>query len=164
MAMITLTRTRTGRPPTNALVSGVSSAGDLNAMTAVDRANTELERRGLGMSTVFGARRHERFPDGLPWTCTLRYERRRMTVVYYAQPGLEREPTIAEVVASLFEDTHGYERVHDFVDFCAAFGYKRDSRRSEWAYAARGDANTRLRLLLHNGYEGMAAIATDIGQ
>ncbi len=70
-------------------------------MAAIERANAELERRGVSMSMVFGARHREHFPDGLPWTCTLRYARRRMTIAYYTQPGLEQEPTVAEVLASL---------------------------------------------------------------
>ena len=74
------------------------------------------------MSVVFGARRHEQFPDGLPWACTLQYGRRRTTVVHYTQPGLEQPPTAVEVLASLLEDARGYEHSRSFVDFCLALG------------------------------------------
>jgi hypothetical protein len=138
------TFTPTARPPT------------------VDQANTELVRRGLRMSTVFGARRHEQFPDGLPWTCTLRYKRRRMTIVYYTHPGFQEEPTVAEVLTSLFEDAWRFQHVRDFVEFCAAFGYDRDGRRSEWAYTACGDAAARLRHLMHDDYPGSAVALSGI--
>ena len=131
-------------------------------MPAIDRANRELVRRGLRMSMVFGARHGEHFPDGLPWTCTLRYARRRMTIAYYTQPDLEREPTVAEVMASLFADARGYEEAEDFVEFCAAFNYERDRRRSEWTYVACADATARLRDLLRDDYPGIAVVVADI--
>jgi hypothetical protein len=132
-------------------------------MAATERANAELERRGVSMSMVFGARHQEHFPDGLPWTCTLRYARRRMTIAYYTPSGVEQEPTVAEVLASLFDDAREYERVDDFVEFCIAFGYPRDRRRSEWTYAARKDATMRLHHLLGDDYALMALLASDIG-
>ncbi len=132
-------------------------------MAAIERANAELERRGVSMSMVFGARHREHFPDGLPWTCTLRYARRRMTIAYYTQPGFEQEPTAAEVLASLFGDAREYEDADDFVEFCIAFGYPRDRRRSEWTYAARKDATTRLHHLLGDDYAVMAVVLANIG-
>jgi hypothetical protein len=134
----------------------------LNTVAAIDRANRELVRLGLRMSTVFGARHGERFPDGLPWTCTLRYERRRMTIAYYTHPGFEQEPTAAEVLASLLQDGRDYEHVQDFVGFCDAFSYERDNRRSEWTYAACGDAAAGLRHLLADGYPMMAVAVAEI--
>jgi hypothetical protein len=131
-------------------------------MAGGDQPNTELVRRGLRMSTVFGARGHEHFPDDLPWTCTLHYERRRMTVAYYTNSELQEEPTVTEVLASLFEDAWRFHHVQDFVEFCARFGYERDSRRSEWAYVACGDAAARLRHLLHDDYAGIAVALADI--
>jgi hypothetical protein len=134
----------------------------LNAVAPIDRANRELARLGLGMSTVFGARHHERFPDGLPWTCTLRYARRRMTIAYYAHPHFEQEPTVAEVLSSLLQDSRDYEQVQDFVEFCDTFNYQRDRRRSEWTYAACGDAVAGLRHLLGDDYTRMAVTVADI--
>jgi hypothetical protein len=131
------------------------AADDAN-LFAGDHPELELVRRGLRMSTVFGARRRQHFPDGLPWTCTLRYERRRMVIAYYTQPGLQEEPTVAEVLASLLEDVWRFQHVHDFVEFCATFGYERDALRSEWAYVACGDAAARLRHLLRDHYAGKA--------
>jgi hypothetical protein len=131
-------------------------------MAAIERANAELERRGVTMSMVFGARRREHFPDGLPWTCTLRYARRRMTIAYYTQPGVEQEPTVAEVLVSLFGDSREYEDADDFVGFCIAFGYPRDRRRSEWTYAARKDATRRLHHLLGDDYAVMAVVLAGI--
>jgi hypothetical protein len=135
----------------------------LNVVAPIDRANRQLVRLGLHMSTVFGARHRERFPDGLPWTCTLRYERRRMTIAYYTHPRFEQEPTAAEVLASLLKDGRDYEHVHDFVEFCDVFGYPRDRRRSEWIYGACGDAAAGLRHLLGDGYTRMAAAVAEIG-
>jgi hypothetical protein len=131
-------------------------------MAAIEQANAELERRGMSMSMVFGARRREHFPDGLPWTCTLRYARRRMTIAYYTQPGAEQEPTVAQVLASLFDDAREYEYADDFVEFCIAFGYPRDRRRSEWTYAAREDATRRLHHLLGDDFAVMAVLVADI--
>ncbi len=128
----------------------------VKVMGAVDDAMRELAQRGLCMSTVFGARRNERFPDGLPWTCTLRYERRRMTTTYYTQARFEREPSVAEVLASLFEDAWRFEHAHDLIEFSGAFGHERDGRRAEWVYAACGDAAAGLRHLLDGDYRGVA--------
>ena len=113
------------------------------------------------MSILFGARRHEQFPDGLPWACTLQYGRRRTTVVHYAQPGLEQQPTAVEVLASLLEDARGYEHSRSFVDFCVAFGFPRDHRRSEWTYAARRAAARKLRHVLADQYLPISQVVED---
>jgi hypothetical protein len=131
-------------------------------MAPIDRANRRLARLGLHLSLVFGARHGERFPDGLPWTCTLRYRRRQMIIAYYTHPHFELEPTAAEVLASLLQDGHDYEHVQDFVEFCDAFNYQRDRRRSEWTYAACGDAAAGLRHLLGDDYTRMAVVVADI--
>jgi hypothetical protein len=128
----------------------------------IDRANRELARLGLRMSTVFGARHGERFPDGLPWTCTLHYERRRMAIAYYTHPLVEQEPTVAEVLASLLQDSRDYEHVLDFLEFCDAFHYQRDRWLSELTYAACGYVAVGLRHLLGDGYTRMAAAVAEI--
>jgi hypothetical protein len=87
-----------------------------------------------------------------------------MTAVYYMQPGLEREPTAVEVLASLLEDVRGYEDAHDFVDFCRTFGFQRDRRRSEWTYSARGEAARNLLHVLGDEYPGVASVVPDGAQ
>ena len=131
-------------------------------MAAIERADAQLERRGLHMSMVFGARHDEHFPDGLPWTCTLRYQRRRITIAYYTHPGLEYEPTAAEVLASLLKDASTYEHAPGFIEFCTAVGYERDRRRSEWTYVACRDAAARLHHLLAGDYAGITRLVTGI--
>jgi hypothetical protein len=68
------------------------------------------------------------------------------------------------VLTSVFEDARRFQHVRDFVEFCAAFGYERDGRRSEWAYAACGDVAARLRHLFHDDYAGVAVTLADIGR
>jgi hypothetical protein len=128
------------------------STGPSAAGRSLDEVNTALVRRGLRMSSIFGSRRHEHFPDGLPWTCTLHYQRRRMTIAYYTEAGAEREPTLVEVLASVFEDAWRFHHVVDLVGFSAAFGHERDGRRAEWAYVACGDVVAGLRHLLDRDY------------
>ncbi len=135
-----------------------AALGDMNPKAALDEADRELVRRGLRMSAVFGVRRHEHFVDGLPWTCTLRYQRRRMTIGYYSDFSLQQEPTAAEVLVSLFQDAWRFQQVRDFVEFCGTFNYRRDSRRSEWTYAACRDAALRLQRLFDEDYLTMAVL------
>jgi hypothetical protein len=55
-----------------------------------------------------------------------------------------------------------FQVVHDLIEFCATFGYERDSRRSEWAYAACGDAAAGLHRLLGGDYVEIAAALAGI--
>ena len=139
-----------------------TALGDVKATAALDEADKELVRRGLRMSAVFAVRCHDHFPYGLPWTCTFRYQRRRMTIGHYSDFGLQQKPTAAEVLACLLQDARLFKEVGDYVEFCDTFNYGRDSRRSEWTYAACRDAALRLQHLLGADYQTMAVLLGEI--
>jgi hypothetical protein len=85
-----------------------------------------------------------------------------MTIVYYTRPRQRREPTAAEVLASLIKDANAYGHAPGFVEFCAAFGHLRDRRRSEWTYVACRDAAARLHHLLGEDYAVLAGVVLTI--
>ena len=67
-----------------------------------------------------------------PYTVTLKYDRRQMTIPFFMGPALTHEPTDTDVLPCLLAD---YSTVNEsFEDFCMNFGYDEDSRKAEKIY------------------------------
>jgi hypothetical protein len=67
-----------------------------------------------------------------PYTVTLKYDKKQMTVPFFMGPALTHEPTDKDVIPCLLTD---YSVMNDsFEDFCANFGYDEDSRKAEKIY------------------------------
>lgn len=71
------------------------------------------------------------------WRCTLRYQGRRMVVVFTMGAALTHEPTVREVMNCLFLDSMGYDsNAGRFEDWCSDYGYDTDSRKAERTFRA----------------------------
>lgn len=89
------------------------------------------------------------------WRCNLRYQGRRMSVVFSMGHGHNgKAPTVLEVLNSLFIDA-SYGGM-DFEEFCASAGYDTDSRRANLIWKACGSIGTRLIKMLGDDYETLA--------
>jgi hypothetical protein len=67
-----------------------------------------------------------------PYTVTLKYDKRQMTVPFFMGPALTHEPTDKDVLPCLIAD---YSVIDEsFEDFCMNFGYDSDSRKAEKIY------------------------------
>lgn len=71
-----------------------------------------------------------------PWTVTLKFKRRRLTVPFWTGIALTNEPTAADVLACLISDTREFiDRCGaSFEEWCSDFGYDTDSRQAETVY------------------------------
>ncbi len=99
-----------------------------------------------------------------PWTVTLRYQRRQMTVNFWTGSALG-EPSTADVLECLFSDASGYDNARDFEDWAAEYGYDSDSRKAERIYKAVEKQTRKLRNLLGDDYEKLVyADYEDIGK
>jgi hypothetical protein len=67
-------------------------------------------------------------PGSRHWRCTLRCQRRRLTIYFSQGPAIEREPTVEDVLDCLASDAGC---ASTFEDWCADFGYDSDSRKAE---------------------------------
>lgn len=67
-----------------------------------------------------------------PYTVTLKYDRKQMTIPFFMGPALSHEPTDKDVLPCLISD---YSVLGEsFEDFCGNFGYDEDSRKAEKVY------------------------------
>ena len=67
-----------------------------------------------------------------PYTVTLKYDKRQMTIPFFMGSALTHEPTDTDVIPCLLAD---YSVVNEsFEDFCMNFGYDEDSRKAEKIY------------------------------
>ena len=97
---------------------------------------------------------HERMGlDMTPWTVTLRYKRRKMTVPYFTGSAITREPDAADVLDCLLSDASGYDAARGFEDWCADYGYDTDSRSAEHTYQQIERQSKKLRVFLGDLYD-----------
>jgi hypothetical protein len=102
-----------------------------------------------------GAPRREDWPDAHAYLVTLRFQRRRLTVPFYAGSAHCTEPTAADVLACLVSDASAGEV--SFQEFCDAMGYDSDSRAAERTWRACARTAPRLRRFLGEHFETVAA-------
>ena len=68
------------------------------------------------------------------WRCTIRKDRRRMTVYFSRGSAISGEPSVGDVLDCLASDASGYENARGFEDWCAEYGYDTDSRKAVKIY------------------------------
>lgn len=113
-----------------------------------------IESKGLKMRCRYGAKESAEFPNTDPWTCTLRYGRRQMTVPFYMGYGHHgAEPDAEGVMDCLLSDASAYDQARHFEDFALDFGYNPDSRRAERIFKQCGRISKNLRRLLGDDFE-----------
>lgn len=98
----------------------------------------------------------EDFQDSNPWTVTITYQRRRMTVPFFTGSAISKEPTAADVLSCLLSDASCHDNARSFEDFASDLGYDSDSRKAERIYKACGSISKRLHRLLGDDFEEFA--------
>ena len=101
----------------------------------------------------YGAPYNESFPDSHPYTVTLRYQGRRMTVPFYTGLGWTKEPTATDVMECLLSDASSADQ--DFESWASDYGYDVDGRKAEKTYRAVVTQTAKLRKLLGADFEKM---------
>lgn len=81
-----------------------------------------------------------------PYTVTLKYDRRQMTIPFFMGPALTNEPTEEDVIPCLISDYYAAD--YAFEDFCNEFGYDTDSRNAEKIYKQIQQQNKKFSKLL----------------
>jgi len=89
-----------------------------------------------------------------PWTVTLRFQRRRLTVPFWTGSLITTEPTAADVLSCLCSDARGGEST--FEEFCSDFGYDTDSRKAERLYRECERSAKRVRQFLGDAFDEVA--------
>jgi len=88
------------------------------------------------------------------WRCTLRYERRRLTVPFSMGPALSREPTSQDVLGCLLSDASGADA--PFEEWARDLGFDPDSRKAERTYKIVVKQTADLHRLLGNDFDAWA--------
>lgn len=86
------------------------------------------------------------------WNATLTYEGREIETKFHTGLGFTTEPTVDDVLHSLFIDGRASE-YDNFEDWASDFGYDTDSRRAEQTYNSCLENGIKVRTLLGNSVE-----------
>lgn len=89
-----------------------------------------------------------------PYTVTLRYQRRAMTVEFWCGSACG-EPDAATVLDCLASDASGIDNARGFEDWCGEYGYDCDSRKAERTFKATETNARKLRRLLGDDYSAI---------
>ena len=89
-----------------------------------------------------------------PWTVTLRYQGRQMTVPFWTGIALG-EPTTSDVVSCLAMDSSGYENARSFEEWASEYGYDTDSRKAEKTFKQVEKQTEKFKRLLNSEYESV---------
>lgn len=92
-------------------------------------------------------------PDAHPYKCTLRFERRTLTVPFYCGSGVTTEPDASDVLSCLCSDAMSVENARDFADWCSDMGTNTDSRKAEATYKACAKLAPKLRRFLGDRFD-----------
>jgi hypothetical protein len=107
----------------------------------------------LTAEVKYGAPYRADWPDAHPYTVTLRYHRRRMTVPFYTGPGWNREPDVEDVMECLRSDASSVVNTAGFEEWAEELGLDPDSRRAESVYRQARRQTEELRELLGDDFE-----------
>lgn len=76
-----------------------------------------------------------------PYTVTVKYDKKQMTVPFFMGPALTHEPTKEDVMPCLAHDYVIYQN-YDFEGFCEEFGYDKDNKAHEtWKACQKNGKN-----------------------
>lgn len=87
------------------------------------------------------------------WDITLHYQGRTMQTKFYTGT-LHGEPTIDDVMESLFSDAQGVE-YDGFYDWAESYGFDTDSRKAERTYLLIVEQTDRLKAFCGDDFEAM---------
>ena len=108
-----------------------------------------IEKNHIRISCKYGAPVNDEFKSDDGWTCTLKHNRKQLTVPFYMGQGhYGKEPTAADVLSCLISEALSYKGARSFEDFAADFGYDPDSRRAEKIYKRCGQIEKKLKIFL----------------
>lgn len=94
-----------------------------------------------------------------PYTVTLRYQRRQLTVAFFMGPAHTREPTAQDVLYCLLTDSYASDET--FESWASDYGYNPDSRKAERVYQACKRNTAGLRRLLGDDFEAFQQLDED---
>lgn len=114
---------------------------------------TGYEDDGLSADIHHGAPFHDDWPDANPYTITIHYQRRAMTVPFYTGPAWSREPDLDDVMECLRSDAAGVINASCFEEWADDLGFDSDSRRAEATYRQVQRQTEELRRLLGDDFE-----------
>jgi hypothetical protein len=101
-----------------------------------------------------------------PWTCTLTYRGRRLTVDYWQGVGIREEPYAADILSNLLSDASSYTNSSSFEDFCSEFGHDSENKSSRTKalkiYRACAAMATKLEKLLGSDYAMFMSAENDV--
>ena len=91
-----------------------------------------------------------------PWTVTLRYHGRRLTVPFFMGSALDHEPTAADVLSCLLSDATSFENAGSFEEWAREYGFDTDSRKAERIYRELENLAPKVRRLLGDDFDTFA--------
>src|SRR5262245_4282986 len=108
---------------------------------------------GLTVEISYGAPVRDDWPDAHPYTVTLRYQQRAMTVPFYTGPAWSREPELDDVMECLRADALGVINASGFEDWADELGFDSGSRKAKRTYQQVQRQTEELRQLLGDDFE-----------
>jgi len=94
-----------------------------------------------------------------PWTCTLTFQGRRLTVDYFQGHAVTEKPDSPNVLSSLLSDASFAQL--SFEEFCGELGYE-TSKEARKTYRACLAMATKLEKLLGNEYQTFMSSENDV--
>lgn len=113
---------------------------------------SERVRRAYSVSEYDGVSPDWRMSAN-PYTVTIRYRGRQMTVPFYTGSAWTKEPDAADVLSCLCSDATSVENARDFAEWCNEFGYDVDSRRAYRTWQECKRNATKVRRLLGDDFD-----------
>lgn len=109
---------------------------------------TRYANDGLSAEVNYGAPFRDDWRDANPYTITIRYQRRAMTVPFYTGPGWSREPELEDALECFCADALGVINASCFEEWADELGFDGDSRGAEATYRQVQHQTEELRRLL----------------
>lgn len=110
-----------------------------------------IEEKKVRATVEYGAPEHPEFRESNPWTVTLKYQNRQMTVPFYTGYGITHDPEAHDVLESLLSDSDVEQ--YDFEEWASSLGYDPDSRRAERIYNQALQYTKKLHRLLGDDFD-----------
>lgn len=97
-----------------------------------------------------------------PWTVTLKYDRRQMTLEFWTGQGTTTDPQTADVVFCIANDSTSYENAPSFEEWALDMGYDQDSRKAYKIYRTVERQTERFRQLLDEDYDKVIQMSEEV--
>ncbi len=110
-----------------------------------------IREHNVRATSEYGAPENPEFKNSHPYTVTLKYQRRQMTVPFYMGYAHTNEPAAEDVLECLLSDSDVEN--YEFEEWAANLGYDSDSRRAERIYTQSQRQTKRLRTFLGNDFD-----------